>query len=243
MCDEFIRRKIDLVWGINSRVNTFSHDLALRLKKAGCIYVAFGVESGSPRVLKEVLNKGINLNQVRTAFEICRKVGLLSMASLMIGSPGETREEILDTISLVKELKPDIIDAHFTTPTPGSNMYELVKNGQLTSQNNRYRAGAIQHSSLTAAHLQQLYETLYKEWAKSTRRRNYYWFTVKEYVQKNLVQGSYSPLKYFFLLWFLLAENIFFIQRLSNKLKDGYLWIFYKIEARKNTEIRSSHTS
>jgi radical SAM superfamily enzyme YgiQ (UPF0313 family) len=242
VCDEFIQRKIDLVWGINSRVNTFSHDLALRLREAGCIYVAFGVESGSPRVLKEVLNKGINLGQIRSAFEICRKTGLLSMASLMIGSPAETREDILQTISFITEIKPDIIDVHFTTPTPGSNMHELVKDSQLTSQKNRYRAGVLTHSSLTFDDLQHLYDCLHNEWANSIKRRKYYWITAKDYVQKNFARGIYSPLKYFFLLSFLLAENNNFIRRFLDKLKDIYLWIFHKIKVKRNSELRLADT-
>jgi radical SAM superfamily enzyme YgiQ (UPF0313 family) len=234
VCDEFIQRKIDLVWGINSRVNTFSHDLALRLREAGCIYVAFGVESGSPRVLKEVLNKGINLGQIRSAFEICRKTGLLSMASLMIGSPGETREEILDTISLVKELKPDIIDAHFTTPTPGSSMHELVKDTQLTNKQNRYRAGGLKHNSLNEDELKTLYEALHNEWAKSIKRKRYYWITVKNYLFKNFARGICSPLKYFFMVSLLFVENNNFTRHVLNKLKVIYLWIWHKLEAKKS---------
>lgn len=230
VCDEFIRRKIDLLWGINSRVNTFTQDLALKLRKGGCVYVAFGVESGSPRVLKEVLNKGINLDQVRAAFDICRKTGILSMASLMIGSPGETREEILQTISFVKGIKPDIIDAHFTTPTPGSNMYELVKDTQLTPQKNRYRAGGLKHSSLTSDDLQHLYDYLHNDWAKSIKRGKYYWITAKDYALKNFTQGFYSPFKYLFLLALLLAENNNFVRIFLNTIKGIYLWMWHKIE-------------
>jgi len=229
VCDEFIKRKIDLVWGINSRVNTFSPELALKLKAAGCIYVAFGVESGSPRVLKEVLNKGINLDQVRSAFEACRKVGLLSMASLMMGSPGESREDILQTISFVKEIKPDIIDAHFTTPTLGSEMYDWVKETQLTSQKNRYRAGGLKHS-LTVDELEQLYESLQHEWSKSTPRTRAYRKVVKDYVYKNLSRGVRSPLKYLFVLALLVSENNGMIRRVLDLGKRMVLFLHRSVE-------------
>lgn len=236
VCNEFIQRKIDLVWGINSRVNTFNHDLALNLKEAGCVYVAFGVESGSPRVLKEILNKGINLDQARAAFNTCKEVGLLSMASLMIGSPGETREEILQTISFLKEIKPDIIDPHFTTPTPGSNMYELVKDTQLTSQKNRYRAGGLKHNSLSEDELNALYEALQSEWAKSVKRERHYWITVKNYLFRNFARGICSPLKYFFLVFLLTAENNNFTRHVLSKLKEIYLWVWRKLEPKKSCQ-------
>jgi anaerobic magnesium-protoporphyrin IX monomethyl ester cyclase len=237
VCDEFIRRKIDLLWGINSHVNTFTHELALKLRKAGCVYVAFGVESGSQRVLKEVLNKGIKLHQVKNAFNICRKAGLLSMASLMIGNPGETREEILETISFVKKIKPDILDAHFTTPTPGSEMYELVKD-QLTSQKNRYRPGGLNLSSLTADDLEGLYRNLHVNWQKNMKRRSYYWFGVRRYVSKNLSQGLRFPLKYLFLMTVLVAENLSLVNKISMGLKHFYLRIFSLIFSRSAIEAK-----
>ena len=72
-----------------------------KLKKAGCIYISFGVESGSQRILDEALNKGTSLQQATHAFEICKDVEIISMASLMIGSPGDTRETIQETISFI----------------------------------------------------------------------------------------------------------------------------------------------
>ncbi|MBA7692673.1 Anaerobic magnesium-protoporphyrin IX monomethyl ester cyclase [subsurface metagenome] len=143
ICDGFLEKKWGLKWGANSRVNTLSYPLAEKMKKAGCIYVSFGVESGSQKILDESLNKEITLEQIINAFDICKKVGLLSSASLMIGSPGDTRETIQETISLVKKIKPDMIDVHFTTPTPGSYMYERVKDTLLTSQEERYKVGGL----------------------------------------------------------------------------------------------------
>ena len=228
VCDEFIRRKIDLVWGVNSRVNTFTHDLALKLKEAGCIYVAFGVESGSPRVLKNILSKDINLSQIKNAFAICRKTGLLSMASLMIGSPGETKEEIYQTISLVKDIKPDIIDVHFTAPTPGSEMYEWVAD-KLSCQQDRYRPGGVNSPYVSIEDLEELYDRLAVEWRRTTRRGGYYWNAVRRYIKDNLIQGLRLPIKYLFLIILLIAENNIAIHKVLTGLKNFYLRIFSSI--------------
>jgi anaerobic magnesium-protoporphyrin IX monomethyl ester cyclase len=113
-------------WACQSRVNTISYDLLKTMKSVGCVQLDFGVESGSPRVLK-ILKKDITPEKVIEAFRISKKAGLLRFASFIIGTPGEKEEDIMLTYRLAKKIKPDYADFFFAVPYPGTELYELAK--------------------------------------------------------------------------------------------------------------------
>ena len=78
------------------------------------------------------MNKSIKLNQTRQAYKTAREVGLMRIANVVLGFPGETEKTAKETISFVKELSPDDVGFYVATPYPGTPMYEQVKkNGWL----------------------------------------------------------------------------------------------------------------
>ena len=87
-------------------MDNVDEEMLFKLRKAGCERIHYGVEAGTDRILK-VLKKGITLEQVREVFRLTRKAGISTLAYFMIGSPNETREDIVETIKLAKELDPD----------------------------------------------------------------------------------------------------------------------------------------
>ncbi len=97
-----------------------------KMKKAGCIRIAFGVETGSKRIMKAI-DKRLDFNKVRKAFKLCEKVGIESTAFFILGLPGENRQTMQETIDFAKELNPTF--AQFTTLTPfvGTRVYDLIK--------------------------------------------------------------------------------------------------------------------
>ena len=106
-------------------------ELLLNMKEAGCIAVWFGVESGSQRVI-DAMGKGFSLAQTMSAFKWAKEVGLMTIASTILGFPGETKETALKTIKLVEKISPDDVGYYIATPYPGTPMYDLVKeNGWL----------------------------------------------------------------------------------------------------------------
>jgi radical SAM superfamily enzyme YgiQ (UPF0313 family) len=125
-CDELNKRKIKLVWGCNVRVDTVSEPMLRRMKKAGCVRVDFGVESGSDRVLK-ALHKGITAEQAARAFDLTRKVGIKSGASFMLGNPGETMDDIRETERLANRIRANYTVFFYTTPFPGTELYSMAK--------------------------------------------------------------------------------------------------------------------
>ena len=84
------------------------------------------------------MNKKINVDETKTAFKITQKAGLMTIASAIIGFPGETEETAWETIKFVNSLNPDDIGFYVATPYPGTPMYEkVVTNGWL--QSNRFQ--------------------------------------------------------------------------------------------------------
>lgn len=124
VADEILKRDLRIGWDVRARVNTVDREMLERLKAAGCERIHYGVEAGTPEILK-VLRKDIDLDQVREAFRITREVGIETLAYFMIGSPTETREQILKTIDLAVELAPDYVNFSVTTPYPSTDLYRL----------------------------------------------------------------------------------------------------------------------
>ncbi len=124
VCDEIIRRKLNIGWDIRARVNNIDKDLLKKLKEANCERVHYGVESGNPEILK-ILNKGITVDRVRTTFQQTKEAGISILAYFMIGCPKETRKEIMETISFAKELKPDFVHITIFTPFPATEIYRI----------------------------------------------------------------------------------------------------------------------
>lgn len=122
VCEEILKRKLDLRWDIRSRVDTINEEMIKQLKAAGCQAIHYGVEAGTEKILK-VLNKGITLDKVRETFELTRKHKIAILAYFMIGNPTETKEDILETFRVTRELDPDYLHMTILTPFPGTEIY------------------------------------------------------------------------------------------------------------------------
>jgi anaerobic magnesium-protoporphyrin IX monomethyl ester cyclase len=131
ICEDVRNRRLEVQWDCETRVDMVTRDLLKEMKKAGCIAVWFGVESGCQNVL-DSMEKDVNLAQTRRAFKWAHEAGLMTIASVILGFPGETKDTVLKTVKFVEELNPDDVGYHIATPYPGTPMYDFVKeNGWL----------------------------------------------------------------------------------------------------------------
>ena len=131
ICDELHTRKLDMMWDCGTRVDMVDRELLQTMKNAGCFAVWLGVESGSEAILG-AMNKSIKLDQTRKAYKTAHEVGLMTIANVVLGFPGETEKTARETIRFLKELNPDDVGFYVATPYPGTPMYEEVKkNGWL----------------------------------------------------------------------------------------------------------------
>ena len=131
ICEDVRNRRLKVQWDCETRVDMITRGLLEKMKKAGCIAVWFGVESGCQNVLNS-MEKSINLAQTRRAFKWAHEAGLMTIASVILGFPGETKDTVLKTVKFVEELNPNDVGYHIATPYPGTPMYDFVKeNGWL----------------------------------------------------------------------------------------------------------------
>jgi len=132
ICDAIIASGIDVTWDVRARVDCVDYPLLQRMKRAGCGRVQYGIESGTQRVM-DILNKGTTLEQARDAIRMTRKAGLSTYADFMIGAPGETREEIHETLRFAQRLSLDFVHFSVTMPLPNTVLHRMaVRQGIIT---------------------------------------------------------------------------------------------------------------
>ncbi len=133
ICDYLIKEKINMKWSCPNgiRVDLADYDLLQKMRKAGCYRVALGVESGSQKIL-DTIGKKITLEQIVDTVNNCRKVGIKTMAFIMLGNLGENRETMEETIRFAIKVKFDYVQFLIAIPYPGSFLYEEIKrNGKI----------------------------------------------------------------------------------------------------------------
>jgi anaerobic magnesium-protoporphyrin IX monomethyl ester cyclase len=115
-------------------------DMVALMAEAGCKGYFVGFESGSDRVLK-FIRKGTTREINLQAARICRKYGIKIWANYMLGLPTETKEEVMETISMLQQIDPDYYSPAFYTPHPGSDLYDycLENDLSLITSHDQYR--------------------------------------------------------------------------------------------------------
>ncbi len=130
ICNEIIRRNLDIAWYARIRVNTVNRSLLELMKRAGCVALSFGVESGSPRVLKEI-NKNITLDQAEKVAKICNELGFHTKAFFMFNLPTETLDDVKSTLKFMNKLDNSyhnmIIISGITLVYPGTMIEKIAK--------------------------------------------------------------------------------------------------------------------
>jgi radical SAM superfamily enzyme YgiQ (UPF0313 family) len=123
VCDEILRRGLDIKWSSFARVDLVSYDLLKKMKEAGCVAVSFGVETANPDILKTI-KKGITLEQAEAAVKACADAGVLPHVSFILGLPGESPETIEETRVFGEKIK-DLgasYGFHLLAPFPGTEI-------------------------------------------------------------------------------------------------------------------------
>lgn len=134
VADEIKNRCLDISFVTSSRVDTVNQDILECLKNAGMSTLYCGIESGSQRVL-DLMGKGITLKQSEDAIKAAKNVDIDVLGSFMLGYPGETPQEMDQTIDFSIKLDPDYSQFSILTPFPGTPIYyELKQKGLLGTE-------------------------------------------------------------------------------------------------------------
>lgn len=122
ICQQIIARQLNIQWICDTRIDCIDDELLTLMKRAGCIRIKLGVESGSDKILANI-RKGINKESVRIAVNRIKKAGLPLTIYLMIGFPDETNEDLKQTIDLGKELEADYYSLSILAPYYGTQIW------------------------------------------------------------------------------------------------------------------------
>jgi len=126
ICKMIIEKDLKITWYAISRVNFVDEEMLYWMRKAGCIQISYGVESGSEKV-RNILNKDIKTDDIKRAFALTTKYGILARAYFIYGTPGESLETIQETIDLIHEIKPLSTIFYILDIFPGTALYEDFK--------------------------------------------------------------------------------------------------------------------
>ena len=127
-CDSVINENVDITWSCPSgvRLDTLTLDMLKLMEKSGCHSLSIGVEFGTQR-MHDLTKKGLSLEKIREKMELFKSINIRVTGFFLFGIPGETRDGIMQTIELAKELPISRAQFNNFMPLPGSEIYEDLK--------------------------------------------------------------------------------------------------------------------
>ena len=168
ICDRLIDLKLDIIWACSNgiRVDFVTQELLDKMKQAGCYRVAFGIESGSPEILKNI-NKNITLDKIENAVKMAKKSGLITVGFFMVGNYGETDKTINETIRFIRKIGLDYTQFTIATPYPGTELADQVaKNGTVFAKKwsdyNTYTGSVFEWDNLSKERIDAYQSKMYK---------------------------------------------------------------------------------
>jgi radical SAM superfamily enzyme YgiQ (UPF0313 family) len=132
VCEALIDGDIRLHWTMKSRIDGIQPWMPELMKKAGCFNIHFGIESGNDDTLMR-MKKGYTRDTIKKTVNLVKKAGLSVTGNFMLAYPGESEEDILQTIEFAKALDLNISQFSLTIDSPGSELFEeAIKVGRRT---------------------------------------------------------------------------------------------------------------
>ena len=129
-CNLLLEKGIKIPWACETRVSSLDRESLELMYRAGVCGFYFGVESGSQRML-DFFNKGITVEQTRKAFALCHEYGIKTAASVIVGAPSETDEDLQQTLTLLDDIKPTTKWFNVFVGIPDSPLYQYSINNNL----------------------------------------------------------------------------------------------------------------
>ncbi len=133
ICDQIEKRKfagIKIGLGNGIRADRVTKDMLLRMKEVGFSYIAFGVEAGNNKILKNI-NKGETIDQIETGIKWATEIGFPVNLFFLLGSPGETEEDVRDSVDLALRYPVENVRFYNILPFPQSKLYQWVLENNL----------------------------------------------------------------------------------------------------------------
>lgn len=144
ICNGIKERKLNILWQTPNgiRASVTDEEMLKAMKESGCYHITVAPESGSERVLNEIIKKKQDLSRVQDVIQQAKQYGLYTAAYFVIGLPGETVDELKMTINYACKLaKVGLDEVAFSNfiPLPGSELYgKLMKEGKFIANWSNY---------------------------------------------------------------------------------------------------------
>jgi anaerobic magnesium-protoporphyrin IX monomethyl ester cyclase len=131
VCRKIIERGLSITWQAISKVSAINAEMLFWMRKAGCVQISYGVESGSERI-RRLFEKDIDTDQIVRAFALTVAHGILARAYFIYGAPGESDSTIRETLDLIRRIKPLSAIFYILDLFPGTALYEdfMEKSGK-----------------------------------------------------------------------------------------------------------------
>ena len=131
-CNSLIDQEMNIEWKAHAvAVFHMSDEVIELMAKSGCTSVNVAIESGSERVLKEIIHKPVKIEKAREMSQKIKDAGMDLIANFIIGFPTETWEEIRQTFNFAEELPLDYAKFFIATPLEGTELHKMVMDSNL----------------------------------------------------------------------------------------------------------------
>jgi radical SAM superfamily enzyme YgiQ (UPF0313 family) len=125
LCKMILKENIKIEWDCLGRASSMNEEVVKWMKKAGCVEIAFGIESGSQRILNNI-GKRVTTKQILDSINLCKKYNIRTKCLTIVGLPGENSESVNETIKLFRKMKKATEPAILIV-FPGTEVYRLAK--------------------------------------------------------------------------------------------------------------------
>jgi anaerobic magnesium-protoporphyrin IX monomethyl ester cyclase len=135
VCELIINSDIKIRWNCANgiRADRVDEDLLIKMKQAGCEFISYGLETGSPEMLK-VIKKAITLDKARSTFELTKKIGLKFAVNFIIGHQEETFERAMESVKFAKSIPADYVNFSNMIPYPGTEIFNWIQEKEKTGE-------------------------------------------------------------------------------------------------------------
>jgi anaerobic magnesium-protoporphyrin IX monomethyl ester cyclase len=127
LCHAFLDEGFRFSWSCNSHPNLLDFDTLTLMRRAGCWQIAYGIESGSQRIL-DVVKREVRIPRMRETLRMTRAAGIRTKGYVMIGHPTEGLDSLTETAEFLKVVELDLCQITKFTPYPGTPAYPTIRN-------------------------------------------------------------------------------------------------------------------
>jgi radical SAM superfamily enzyme YgiQ (UPF0313 family) len=164
---KMINRNYNFSWVSDSRVDVLDEELLDLMYKSGCHALHFGIETKNEKTLENYQKNLKNINCVKTTLDLCKQYGILTVGYFILGLPGETKEDVIDTINYSVELNLNFASFNLPIPIIGTELrLKSIENNWVLNHSSNYdgsKTPIINTGKLLPEELKKLKNKAYKK--------------------------------------------------------------------------------